>query len=669
VIETTENKPNGLTRPQIRRAFRIWTWEGSVATVQITLTGGAFQTGFALYLGCTKLEIGLLAAIPAFLGLLQLAVSYLAQRARSRKLIVECCSFASRLLWVPMLLVPFVLPRTIWVGAFLTLILLAGILGNIASPLWMAWMSDLIPEDTRGRYFGRRNMYAGVVGMVVSVVGGIYLDSATKGHAHGDVRLAFALLFGLATVFALGSFLLGMNSPDVPAAPPTSEEGWRGALDFYAAPFRDRNFVRFMRFFGVFVLAQTVSGNFFIVYQLKPLALTYTAVQALGAVASLAGLASMPLWGYLADKFGNKPILSISVGLVLLPPFLWLLTYPDGIPGLWMHGPHHVLLFSYTKMVIILLNLFAGTGWAGVGLTQFNMMLAAAPSAQRTVYVSAISAVAGIAGGIGPLLGGAILTALAHVPFPHSGLVRNNYDVLFILSGVLRMVGLVLLQPLNEKGSRGTRYVLEQLAATKPVGTMASLRRLSRGDSAQGRRQAAEDLARLKTPLAVEELVKALDDVALPVREQAAIALGEIGDSRATGPLLRKLADPASGITPAAATALGKIGDQAALPSLAAAAQLGPPSRQLAALEALGRLTDPHVVDVLLSLLDDPDAGVRTAVIRALAEREEPRSAPALAARFVHEREPAALAVLADALGRVGEPPMACVLVDALDRT
>ncbi len=669
MTETTDNQGAGLTRPQIRRAFRIWTWEGSVATVQITLTSGAFQTGFALYLGCTDAQIGLLAAIPAFLGLLQLAVSYLAQRAGSRKLVVQGCSFASRLLWVPMLLVPLLLPRPWWVGAFLALTLIAAVLGNIASPLWMAWMSDLIPEDTRGRYFGRRNMYAGVVGMVVSVVGGVYLDAATKTHGHGDVRLAFALLFGLATVFALGSFLLGMNSPDVPAAPRTSEDGWRGALDFYAAPFRDRNFARFMRFFGVFVLAQSVAGNFFTVYQLKPLALSYTAVQALGAVASLTGLASMPLWGYLADKFGNKPVLSISVGMVLLPPFQWLLTYPDGIPGLWMYGPHHHLLVSYTKLNIILLNLIAGAGWAGVGLTQFNLMLAAAPAARRTVYVSAISAVAGIAGGVGPLLGGAVLTALAHTHFPRTGPVRSNYHVLFVLSGLLRFVGLLLLRPLQEEGSRGARYVLDQLRATKPVGTLTGLHRLSRGDSAQGRRQAVEQLARLRTPLAVEELVRALDDVALPVREQAAVALGEIGDSRATGPLLRKLTDPASGITPAAATALGKIGDGAALPSLAAAAQLGPPSRQLAALEALGRLTDPHVVDVLLGLLDDADPGVRTAAIRALAEREEPRSAPALAARFARERDPAAQAVLADALGRVGEPGMALELVNALART
>ena len=79
-------------------------------------------------------------------------------------------------------------------------------------------------------------------------------------------------------------------------------------------------------------------------------------------------------------------------------------------------------------------------------------------------------------------------------------------------------------------------------------------------------------------------------------------------------PLVRKLTDPASGISGAAATALGKIGDKAALPSLAAAAQLGPPPRQLAAMEALGRLSDPSVTEILGRIdarrrLDRPHGG------------------------------------------------------------
>lgn len=667
--ETAIPEPNagGLSRLDVRRALRLWTAEGSLATVQITLTQGAFLTGFALLLHCSDFVIGVLAAIPAFAGLLQLVSSYFAQRYGRRKQLVAWFSLAARLLWVPILLIPFVLPPALWVGAFLILTLLSSVLLNVSNPLFMAWITDLVPADNRGRYFGRRNMFAGLVGMVTSILGGAFLDVVTRQHTYSQ-PLAFAILFGIATSFAFPSFGVALSSPDpgAPRADGAEPEGAGGMLAYYAAPFADGRFRRIMLFLAGLVLAQTVAMQFFMVYQIKVLALNYTVLQLLGAVASLSSLAAMPLWGYLADKYGNKPILMICLGLIVLPPFLWLPTRPDPFPGLWgWEGGHwHV---SVSKVLIVVLNLVSGVGWAGIGLTQFNLMIGAAPPERRTVYVSAVAAVSGLVGGLGPLLGGAIIELLAHLPYPAHGLVRSSYHVLFVLSGLLRLGALALLRPIPEQGSRGARYVLDQLRATKPVGSIASLQKLSRAGSAQARQEAAEELGRLKTPVAVEELVKALDDVALPVREQAAVALGEIGDRRALPPLMRKLSDPAAGIEGAAATALGKIGDRAALPSLAAAAQLGPLPRQLAAIEALGRLSDPRATEAVQAFL--PEAPLRLAALRALAEREDPASAPRLRAELADERDPAALAVLADALGRVGDAPAVPALLAALDRT
>ena len=83
-----ETLPSGLSRLQVRRALRLWTLEGCVATVQISLTSGAFQTGFALFLGCSPFWLGALGGIPALAGLVQLLSSYLAQRYGERKPLV-----------------------------------------------------------------------------------------------------------------------------------------------------------------------------------------------------------------------------------------------------------------------------------------------------------------------------------------------------------------------------------------------------------------------------------------------------------------------------------------------------------------------------------------------------------------------------------------------------
>ena len=663
-----ETAPPGLSRLQVRRSLRLWTVEGCIATVQGSLTSGAFQTGFALFLGCSPFWIGALGGIPALAGLVQLFSSYLAQRYGDRKPLALWFSFAARAFWIPILLIPFVLPHTLWVGAFLLLTLLSALCANVSAPLWTAWITDLVPNDNRGRYFGRRSMFAGWVGMIVPILGGYFLDGATKSHSFSQ-PIAFAVIFASATLFAFGSLGLGLQSPDVPAAKRDVNEAPEGALAFYRAPFADQNFRRIIAAFAMMVIAQSVAGQFFVVYQLEYLGLNYTAFQLLAAVATLGSLASMPLWGYLADKYGNKPVLMICTGLVLLPPLLWILAVPDGIPGLWGFDPAHGFYLSLTKLDIIVLNTLAGIGWAGVGLSQFNLMIGASPSEKRTVYVSAMAAVSGLAGGLAPLAGGALMEVLAHVAFPAHGLIRSNYHVLFVLSALLRIAALLMISPIREAGSRQTGYVLKQLKASKPVGSFTNIQKLSKAGNSIARVQAAEKLARLKTPLAVEELVHALDDISLPVREGAAIALGEIRDSRATASLVRKLTDPASGIMGPAATALGKIGDKAALPSLAAAAQLGPPPRQLAAMEALGRLNDPSVSEILGHLMHDPDSSVRTAAIRALAEREDPGTLPGLIIQLEREREPANLALLADALGRLAFPEAARPLLSALNRS
>lgn len=665
----------GLSRLETLRALRIWTIEGCIATVQGTLTTGAFQTGFALFLGFDNFKIGVLAAIPAFTGLLQLAASYLAERYASRRFIVTVFSLAGRLLWLPMLAIPFALNRSLWVGAFLWLTLLSSASMNVSAPIWTVWITDLVPSDIRGRYFSRRNMLMGIVGMAVSIAGGVFLDHAVK-TAHWPYPAAFGALFGISCFFALGSFVCGRISPDVQRPRPSSEApgpSFREAFALYARPFGDRGFQGFLWFVVVITVAQNIAGQFFTVYPLAYLHLSYSILQILNAVVPIASLAALPLWGYLADKYGNRPILLLSLSIAVLPPFLWCLTVPDPFPGFYTITGHGKLIVSQSKMIIALLNIFSGVGWSGVGLAQFNLMIGSAPRAERAVYVAAVSAAVGLSGGVSPLVGGALLQAMAGAPFPAHGLIRNNYHALFVVSALLRIVALLPLRYLREEDSRSARYVLGQLKATKPIGSLAALTRLTRASNSHSRRKAAAELGRLRTPMAVEELVRALDDVSLPVREEAASALGEIGDARAVGPLVTKLRDPASGIAAAAASALGLIGDKSALPALAAAAQReGPQPRRLAAIEALGRLPDARAAEVLLPLIQSEDPAERMAAARALSESDEivrqARIADALFCAWERETDPAALTALADALGRAGDPALAPRMLASYDR-
>ena len=97
--ETHSEAPPGLTRLQIQRGLRLSTVEGCMSSAQAQLTSGAFQTGFALFLGCSAFWLGVLGGIPALAGLVQLFSSFLAQRYGERKALIAWFSTISRLLW------------------------------------------------------------------------------------------------------------------------------------------------------------------------------------------------------------------------------------------------------------------------------------------------------------------------------------------------------------------------------------------------------------------------------------------------------------------------------------------------------------------------------------------------------------------------------------------
>src|SRR4029079_15536324 len=133
---------------------------------------------------------------------------------------------------------------------------------------YMSWMSDLVPPDHRGRYFARRNMIAGLVGMVIGLPAAWFLDYATR-KTHQEA-FGFAVLFGIGVAGGVASFICLMRQPEPPrrAAPPADEtpHGLAGVLDYFRAPFTDRNFRRLITFNVVLGLGQFFAAPFFTVY-------------------------------------------------------------------------------------------------------------------------------------------------------------------------------------------------------------------------------------------------------------------------------------------------------------------------------------------------------------------------------------------------------------------
>lgn len=678
------SEPTILNRLEMTRALKWADRDAIFVTVYLALTGGAFQTGFARHLGASDLWLGIIAAVPAIAGSLQILAAYIGEHTSDRKSLVLRYVFLSRLPWLLIAFLPLLSAELPRLQMFVLLLTLSAVLGSFAGPAFLAWLSDLVPADYRGRYFGRRNMILGLVSAITALPPALFLDQAVK-HHRLPVPLAFTILFTTGVFFLALSLFALTRMPNVPhgdggrkKTEGAGETGERKSfLAFYREPFGDKNFRRLLTFTIFWTFGHLFAGQFFTVYMLESLKFPYLMIQMTALVSALFSSLGMPFWGYLSDKFGNKPLLIISGSTVVFMPLLWTLTGPER--------------YAWSIGMILFIQVIAGFMWAGVGLSQFNMILNIAPQSQRTVYMGAISAAGALIGGLAPLCSGLVMESMRPlVPDP------TRFYILFCMTAGLRGFALLWLKGLREPSGATAGYVLSQLrSSAQPRGWWA-MRRLKRGVDEASRLQAVRELALARTPLAVEDLVRTLHDPSPEIRREAAIALGEIKDPRAVPALLEVLRDPAGSLKLEVTEALGKIGSPAAVPDLIvllqssrldvrlaailALRQIGDPSCLSALLERLSQtdsvseqtrlleairdllpaltptlIHDLHAAETILKFIDVPDDEVRAGAAAALARLPKEESfASLLRLRLQHENGATVMSALAQALGQHG---------------
>ncbi|MEH1893731.1 MAG: MFS transporter [Nostoc sp.] len=181
---------------------------------------------------------------------------------------------------------------------------------------------------------------------------------------------------------------------------------------------KNSNFLRFLLYFSFWNLAVNLSSPFFNLYMLDRLDLDVSYVTIYNSLQAGATLLMLILWGKLADKIGNRPIL-ISIGvLVAATPPLWL-----GI------GANHLDIWLWLP----LLHILAGGTWAAIDLCSNNIQMAIAPTQNQSIYFATAAAVAGASGALGTTIGSFI------VQFAQFGGLLG----LFALSGLFRLAAIV----------------------------------------------------------------------------------------------------------------------------------------------------------------------------------------------------------------------------------
>lgn len=442
-------EPATISGVALRRAVTLVTLAWVFGSVFVNLTSGAPLTLFATHLGATNFEFGLLTAIPFLTSLLSLPASLLTERMGQRRRIFLWGLYSLRLMWFPLALLPLWMVGHYGMGQrrhammlFLMLFTLMNCGQAVGGPAWTSWMADVVPERLRGRYFSRRRQWGNLSGLPAALFAGWLLDVPSLNGTPIRVMGVCAALF------VVGAVCGNLDIAHFHFVPEPPREPQRGAklMRSFAAPLKDRKFLWFAAFVGTMTFAISFMGQFVTLYLVEQVRLKNLGTQVVTLAAPMvAQLLVLPVWGLAADRMGKKPLLKIaSFGLV--PVGLgWCLIKPDMAGGAWLGAA---------------LSGLGAALWAGFEVANLNMTLemSGAQGEGGSAYVAVNSVIINVAGCLGGLSAGFIGMALSDWSWTVPGFkTLTFYDVLFVLSGVLRLLAAAVFLPrLAEPAARPT---------------------------------------------------------------------------------------------------------------------------------------------------------------------------------------------------------------------
>lgn len=458
-----ENILPKIPKGTIRTSLQASTIDGIFATVFSITTTGILLSNFLVELGASPVVFGMVSSIPMIVNLIQPLGAYLSERTTSRFHYALWTFGISRILWIALVV-------AIWMAGLglvdshqlivitLIIVLATNLLGGLGSASWLSWMAEIVPRRLRGTYFGIRNTISSFTNFVCVPLAGVAVSMWYGGSLQGyGIILAIGILSGIISI-GCQYFKIDVNPQEenllIRGAQTREAEVVKESTVYSASiPFtpplsilKNSNFLRFLTYFGLWMFAVNLSAPFFNLYMLDTLSLDVSLVTLYGSLQAGANLLLMILWGRLADKIGNRPILIVVGLLVAATPILWL-----GVGG---NNDFDVFLW------LPLLHILTGGTWAAIDLCSNNLQIGVAPLRNQSRYFATAAAVAGVSGALGTTIG-SFLAANSSL---------GGLTTLFALSGVCRLVALVPLFFVEEPYRKSLSLLFQEIWGSREWG-------------------------------------------------------------------------------------------------------------------------------------------------------------------------------------------------------
>ncbi|MFB3902734.1 MAG: MFS transporter [Acidobacteriota bacterium] len=384
-------------------SLRCFWYDGLLNSVSDSLSLN-FVPLFALKLGATAGEIGVLNATAGFVGTMMLLPgARLGERWPNRKSFVVLTYSLARLMLLLLALIPLGVTAGAAVSSIIVFNLLRVVFGNLGLPAWTSLSAAIVPEEIRGRYFASRNGIITIASIIFAPLAGYLI-------VHQGGVLGYQLTFGLAFAAGAAAIWFYRRIEEPRAAEPPVVRGKRFPL--LHRILQRPHFVRLCIYSIFWNFALNLAVPFFNIYLVEETTGDEASVGYLAAIGSVIGLVSQQYWGRVNDRLGARKTLLITGAVIPFITFGWLL----------VRSPWHV----------VPINLASGIVWPGFNLATFTLVLEATPEERRPRYVALLNTLTGIGSAVGATVGGWMIELY-------------GYQSVFWASGLLRIVGWFLL--------------------------------------------------------------------------------------------------------------------------------------------------------------------------------------------------------------------------------
>ena len=401
---------------------------------------GAVAVDFFRYHGFREKHIGILKAIPMFMFALQFVGALWNNHLHRRKAAFMALLISGRLAFLGVLVLPLFVPgrQSAWLSwGMLGVVAVSAGLRMLGPPLWFPWMSDLIPHQILGRYWGRRQRWMLLTQVGVRVV--LIVFTSVCEFMQVSPAVVFAVILPVAVASGVADILLFIRVPE----PPHLNAPHRSAWSLLIEPLRSHQCRRFLLWNCTYMAAVMLAASFIHYYMLEFLGLSVWKVVLVFSVAGLGMAASADFWGRLLDRHGHRPVIIICSSLKPVIPLVFMLVTP-----------------ATAVFVLPMFILFDSCLNAGNDIAKQGVMMKLGPRENRSMFIAAMMSFPALAAGGASLLGGAFLDTCREVQFPCCGRTWTAFHLLFLISSVLRMLSAVLARGLHEPRSSRSGVLL-----------------------------------------------------------------------------------------------------------------------------------------------------------------------------------------------------------------